>query len=84
MVFLKYKIKVVYHNQMDKDNNIVERQTKCWYPGKGLVTINTRVKYQSSDTHCSKVISKVKVFKNRSNPRSRSHDKNIGTHGKVL
>ena len=65
---------------MDKDNNNVERQTKCWYPGKGLVTINTRVKYQSSDTHCSKVISKI----NWSNPRSRSHDKNIGTHGKFL
>ena len=29
---------------------------------KGLITSNTHVKYQSSSTHCLKVISKVKVF----------------------
>ena len=26
MIFLNYKIKVVYQNQMVKDNNLVERQ----------------------------------------------------------
>ena len=36
---------------------------KQWYPQKGLITGYTHVKYQSSGTHCSKVISKVKVFK---------------------
>ena len=34
-----------------------------WYPRKGLVTSNTHVKYQSTCTKCSKVIGKVKVFK---------------------
>ena len=32
---------------------------------KGLITRNTHVKYQSSSTHCSKVISKVKVSERR-------------------
>ena len=27
MILLKYKIKVVYHSQMGKDTNLVERQT---------------------------------------------------------
>ena len=26
---------------------------KFWYPKKGLVTKNTRMKYQSSSSHCS-------------------------------
>ena len=34
---------------------------KKWYPRKGLITGNFSVKYQSSSTRCSKVISKVKV-----------------------
>ena len=38
---------------------------KQWYPQKGLITRNTQVKYQSSSTHCSKVISKVKVSERR-------------------
>ena len=38
---------------------------KQWYPLKGLITRNTHVKYQSSRTHCSKVISKVKVSERR-------------------
>ena len=33
---------------------------KCWLPRNGPVTRNTHVKYQSSSTHCSKVINKVK------------------------
>ena len=32
-------------------------------PRKGLITRNIHVKYQSSSTHCSKVISNVKIFK---------------------
>ena len=32
-------------------------------PWKSLITRKTHVKYKSSSTHCSKVISKVKVFK---------------------
>ena len=36
---------------------------KNWLvPTEGLVTSNTHVKYQSSSTHCSKVISKVEVY----------------------
>ena len=38
---------------------------KQWYPQKGLITRNTHVKYQSSSTYCSKVISKVKVSERR-------------------
>ena len=34
---------------------------KCWYLRNGLVTRNTSVKYESSSTHSSKVISKVKM-----------------------
>ena len=36
---------------------------KCCRQQKVLVTRNTLVKYQSSSTHCLKVISNVKVFK---------------------
>ena len=36
---------------------------KCWYPRKGFVKKNTHVNYQSSNTHYSKVIIKVKVSK---------------------
>ena len=36
-----------------------------WYPRKGLIIRNTHVKYQSSSTHCSNVISKVKVSERR-------------------
>ena len=32
------------------------------YQQKDFITMNIHVKYQSSSTHCSKVISKVKVF----------------------
>ena len=39
---------------------------KSW---KGLVTGNIHMKYQSSSTHCSKFISKVKVLKNGSNSK---------------
>ena len=46
----------------------------CWYPLKGLVTMNIHVKNQSYSTHCSNVISKVKVSKNGIT-RSRSHGK---------
>ena len=43
------------------------------------------MKYQSSSTHCSKVIGKVKAFKKGVNlPGQGLKVKNIGTHGKVL
>ena len=48
---------------------------KCWNPQKGLVTRNALVKFQSSRTHCWKVINKVKVFKIGQNPGSRSQGK---------
>ena len=54
-------------------------------PTKGLITKNTRVKYQSSSTHCSKVISKVKVFKTLVKLQGQGpRVNNNGTHGKVL
>ena len=43
------------------------------------------VKYQSSSTHCAKVISKVKVFHKWVKLQGQGHMvKNNGTHGKVL
>ena len=42
---------------------------RCQYPQKGLVTKNSHIKYQSSSTHCSKVISKIKFSKSRSNSK---------------
>ena len=36
---------------------------------KGLVTRNTHVKYQSSSTHCLKVINKIKVSDRITNDR---------------
>ena len=55
-------------------------------PRKGLITKNTHMKYQSSSTHCSKVISKVKFFKKWVKLEGQGHKvkKNNGTHGKVL
>ena len=41
--------------QMSKSKGSVQQ--------KGLVIRNTHVKYNSYSTHCSKAISKVKVFK---------------------
>ena len=58
---------------------------KQGYPQKGLITMNSHVKYQSSSTHCPKFISKVKVFKKRVKLQGQGHRvKNNGTHGKVL
>ena len=52
-------------------------------PHKYLITGNIHVKYQSSSTHCSKVISNVKVFKKW--VKLQGHRvKNNGTNGKVL
>ena len=43
------------------------------------------MKYQSSSTHCSKVISKIEVFKKRVKLQGQGHRvKNNGTHRKVL
>ena len=54
-------------------------------PRKGLITRNTHVKYQSSSTHCLKVINKVKVFKKWVKLQGQGYRvKNNGTHGKVL
>ena len=42
---------------------------KIKYQEKDLITRDIHVKYQSSSTHCSNVVSKVKVFKNGSNSK---------------
>ena len=58
---------------------------KLMKPRKGLITRNTHVKYQSSNPHYSKVISKVKVFKKWVKLQGKGHRvKNSGTNGKVL
>ena len=50
---------------------------------KVLVTRNTHVKYQSSSTHCSYVIRKVKVF-NKYVYLQGHRVKNVGIHCKIL
>jgi hypothetical protein len=49
----------------------------CWYPQKGLVRRNTRVKYQSPSTYQSKYVSKIKVFNMQVKHQC------FGTHEKV-
>ena len=57
---------------------------KVKYQQNGFIERNTHVKYQSSSTHYSKVISKVKVIKKRVKLQGQGHSvKNNGTHGKV-
>ena len=52
---------------------------------KGLITRKTGVKYQSSSTHCLKVISMVKVLKKWVKLQGQGHRvKNNDTHWKVL
>ena len=54
---------------------------KYWYPWRGLITRNTHVKYQSLSTHFSKVMSKVKVFKEWVKAQGQGHRvKNNGTN----
>ena len=60
---------------------------KCWYRRKSLANMNIHVKYQRSTgtTHCSKVISKVKVFQNWVKLQGQGHRvQNNGTNKKVL
>ena len=66
-----------------KKKKVKYQSQKVEYKQKGLITRITHVKYQSSSTHCSKVISEVKISKNW--VKFQGHrDKNNGTHGKVL
>ena len=58
---------------------------KKWYTRKVLITGNIHVTYQSSSTHCSKVIRKVNVFKKWVKLQGQGHMvKNDGTQGKFL
>ena len=57
---------------------------KIKYLQKDLITRDIHVKYQSSSTHYSKVISKVKVFKKWVKQGQGHRVKNNGTHQKVL
>ena len=57
---------------------------KVKYQQKDLFTRGIHVKYQTSSTHCSKDISKVKVFKKWVKLHSQGHRvQNNGTHRKV-
>jgi hypothetical protein len=44
--------------------------SRSWYQMKGLARGNTLVKYESSTTYQSKVMTKVKVFEKSQTPRS--------------
>ena len=56
----------------------------CSYPCKGLVSENTHVKYQSSSTYFSKLITNVKVIKKVKLQDQGNRLKNVGTHRKGL
>mgnify|MGYP003686665385 CR=1 FL=1 len=61
------------------------QRVKIMVPRNGLITRNIEVKYQTSSLHCSKVISKVKVFFKWVKLQGEGHSvKNKSTHGKVL
>ena len=60
-------------------------RSKIKYLQKDLITRDTHVKNQSSSTHYSKVISKIKVFKKYVNLSGQGHKvKHNETYGKVL
>ena len=64
---------------------VKSQDRKIKYVQKDLITREIHVKYQSSSTHYSKVISKVKVFRKWVKLQGQGHRvKNNGTHGKVL
>ena len=55
----------------------------CWYLLVVLISQNTYVKYQSSISHCSKVISKFKVLKKVKLQGQGHRVKNIGTNRNI-
>ena len=58
---------------------------KVKYQHKDLITSNIHVKYQSSSTHYSNFINRVKVFKTWARLQGQGHKvKNVYTRGKVL
>ena len=55
------------------------------YQQKDLITRNIHVRYQSSRTHYSNVINKIKVLKKKARFHGQGHNKkNLGFHAKVL
>ena len=82
---------------LDTSRNILSQETlmcnmkalililKLMKRRKGLITGNIQMKYQSSSTHGSDVISKVKIFKKWVEQQGQGHRvKNNGIHGRVL
>ena len=56
-----------------------------WYQSENFVTRNAYIPYESSSSHCSKVFSKVKVFKKWVKLQGQGHSViNNGTYGTVL
>ena len=48
-------------------SNFKVKGKKLWYQAKGFVTRNTHVQYESIVSFVVKVLTKIKVFKSRSN-----------------
>ena len=64
---------------------VKSQDQKIKYLQKDLITRDIHVKYQSSSTHCSKVISKVKDLKKWVKLQGQGHRVKInGTHEKEL
>jgi hypothetical protein len=68
---------------LERRSNI--RESRSWYEMKGLARRNTHVKYESSTTHQSKVMTKVKVFEKKVKLQGqRSEDLGHGIYGKHM
>ena len=82
----KMEAPVSYPKEVMTNVNFFFKLVKCQgqkvkYLQKDLITRDIHVKYQSSSTHCSKVISKVKDFKKWVKLLGQSHRvKNNGTN----
>ena len=63
--FQKLLGRLKFKKKMSQTPRSRSQGKKQWYPQKGLFTENIHVKYQSSSTRSSKVISKVKVSERR-------------------
>jgi hypothetical protein len=57
---------------LERRSNI--RESRSWNEMKGLARRNTHVKYESSTTHQSKVMTKVKVFEKKVKLQSQRSD----------
>jgi hypothetical protein len=76
-----------------KGPNSKIKESRSWYPMKGLTRRNTYVKYESSTTSQSKVMTKVKVFEKKVKLHGQGSEdqghgisdvKSVGNHNRLI